>query len=180
MANLNWKYKLVPKLLNAAEIKLAREYCIEKHITNDSEFDEFQNNCADTGFYKDPLMQVFSKNKKKIIEKHTNLKLYSTHTYWRCYTYGSDLRKHKDRKSCEISVTIAIGSDGKYEWPIYMDGAKVNLKPGDGVIYQGCEVEHWREPYEGDYHIQTFLHYVDVNGEYSNHKGDAINENLAK
>ena len=59
-------------------------------------------------------------------------------------------------------------------------GKKINLKPGDGVIYQGCEVEHWREPYEGDYHAQVFLHYVDANGKYADHKGDAINENFAK
>jgi hypothetical protein len=61
-----------------------------------------------------------------------------------------------------------------------MDGKKVNLKPGDGVIYRGCEIEHWREAYEGDYHIQAFLHYVDANGKYANYKGDNINENIAK
>ena len=44
-----------------------------------------------------------------------------------------------------------------------MDGKAINLKPGDAVIYKGCDVKHWREPYEGDYHIQTF-HYVDANG----------------
>ena len=33
---------------------------------------------------------------------------------------------------------------------------KLSLKPGDGVIYQGCG-EDWREPYEGDYHMQTYI-----------------------
>ena len=180
MATLNWKYKIIPKLLNATEVKLAHEYCIERHINNSSDFDELQNNCADTFSYKDPLMQVFLKDKKKILEKNTNLQLHEGYTYWRCYTYGSELKKHKDRRSCEISVTLFIGSDGKHEWPIYMGGKKINLKPGDGVIYKGCEVEHWREPYEGDYHAQVFLHYVDANGKYADHKGDAINENFAK
>ena len=179
MADLNWKYKIIPKLLNKSEVKLTHEYCKQKHINNTDTFDEFQN-CAATGFYKDPLMEVFLKDKKKILEKCVNLKLLETYSFWRCYTYASELIKHKDRKSCEISVTIAIGSDGKHEWPIYMDGKAINLKPGDAVIYKGCDVKHWREPYEGDYHIQTFLHYVDANGKYVNHKGDAINENFTK
>ena len=180
MANLNWKYKVIPKLLNATEIKLAHEYCKERHIKNTDNFDEVQNNCGDTKFYKDSLMQVFLKSKKKILEKNINLKLHETYTFWRCYTYGADLKKHKDRPSCEISVTVFIGSDGEHEWPIYMDGKKVNLTPGDGVIYRGCDIEHWRNPYEGDYHIQTFLHYVDANGKYANFKGDNKNENIAK
>tara|TARA_Y100001938_G_scaffold150354_1_gene240896 strand:- start:313 stop:855 length:543 start_codon:yes stop_codon:yes gene_type:complete len=180
MANLNWKYKIIPKLLNATEIKLAHEYCKERHIKNTDNFDEVQNNCGDTKFYKDSLMQVFLKSKKKILEKNINLKLHETYTFWRCYTYGADLKKHKDRPSCEISVTVFIGSDGEHEWPIYMDGKKVNLTPGDGVIYRGCDIEHWREPYEGDYHMQVFLHYVDANGKYANHKGDVINENFTE
>mgnify|MGYP003114106945 FL=1 len=180
MANLNWKYIVIPKLLNSTEVKLAHEYCKERHIKNTDNFDEKQNNCGDTYFYKDPLIQTFLKNKKKILEKNVNLKLHETYTFWRCYTYGADLKKHKDRPSCEISVTVFIGSDGEHEWPIYMDGKKVNLKVGDGVIYRGCDIEHWREPYKGDYHIQAFLHYVDANGKYANHKGDAINENFTK
>ena len=53
MADLNWKYKIIPKLFNKAELKLAHEYCKEKHLTNTSCFDEMQNNCGDTYFYKD-------------------------------------------------------------------------------------------------------------------------------
>ena len=180
MADLNWKYKIIPKLLNDVELKLAHEYCKEKHITNTNNFDEVQNNCGDTFFYKDPLMQIFLKDKKKVLEKNTGLKLHETYAFWRCYTYGAELKKHKDRPSCEISVTLFIGSDGEHEWPIYMGGKKGNLKPGDGVIYRGCDVEHWRKPYKGDYHIQTFLHYVDANGKHAAHKGDMINENITK
>jgi hypothetical protein len=45
-----------------------------------------------------------------------------------------------------------------------MDGAEINMEPGDAAIYLGCEVEHWREEFKGDWHAQTFLHYVDKNG----------------
>jgi hypothetical protein len=36
---------------------------------------------------------------------------------------------------------------------------KVNLKPGDMLLYSGCDLEHWREPFEGRDCAQVFLHY---------------------
>jgi hypothetical protein len=64
-----------------------------------------------------------------------------------------------------------IGSDGT-EWPIYMDGKAYNLTPGQAMIYLGCELEHWREPFTGDWHAQTFIHYVDANGPNAEFKFD--------
>ena len=48
-------------------------------------------------------------------------------------------------------------------------GKMIPMEPGDGVIYRGCEVEHWREAFnapEGAWQTQVFLHYVDKNGPY--------------
>jgi len=42
-----------------------------------------------------------------------------------------------------------------------MAGIKVDLKPGDMLIYQGCEVEHWRDAFPGKDCGQVFLHYND-------------------
>ena len=89
------------------------------------------------------------------------------------------MARHKDRYSCEFSTTMNLGGD---EWPIYLEedpkhgfkkkkepyvhgntsGKKIILKPGDMLIYSGCEMEHWREPFKGEYHTQVFLHYNDV------------------
>ena len=51
-------------------------------------------------------------------------------------------------------------------------GKKLNLEPGDAAIYLGCEVEHWREEFKGDYQFQTFLHYVDAEGKNKEHYMD--------
>ena len=37
---------------------------------------------------------------------------------------------------------------------------KVVLKPGDLAIYKGCELNHWREAFEGEHCAQVFLHYA--------------------
>jgi len=112
------------------------------------------------------------------MEKATGLKLYPAYTYARIYKKGDELKRHKDRFSCEISTTMNLGGD---KWPIYLSpnenvgipdgkkittkskakGIKVNLKPGDMLVYRGCELEHWREKFKGNECIQVFLHYND-------------------
>jgi hypothetical protein len=98
------------------------------------------------------------------MEKATGLKLYPAYTYARIYKKGDVLKRHKDRFSCEISTTMNLGGD---DWPIYLEpsgevgkkGIKVDLKPGDMLVYSGCELEHWREKFKGKECIQVFLHY---------------------
>jgi hypothetical protein len=167
----DFKYKKVENFLSQDEIDLIRKYCISKHIRNFDSFDCRQNNNGDTYFYKDPLMQSLLAKKLPLMEKETGLKLFPTYSFFRLYTLLSDLKKHSDRPSCEVSVTVMLGSDGT-QWPIYMDGKPVDLNPGDACIYLGCELEHWREPFEGDWHLQTFLHYVDQNGPHTAYKYD--------
>ena len=38
--------------------------------------------------------------------------------------------------------------------------AKVEMLEGDGCIYAGTEVEHWREQFRVDGYIQLFLHFI--------------------
>jgi hypothetical protein len=114
--------------------------------------------------YSDIVMETLLEQVKPIMEKHTGLKLYETYSYARIYKNGDVLARHKDRPSCEISTTLNLGGD---PWPIYLDptgkteqaGIKINLKPGDMLIYSGCELEHWREEFKGQDCGQVFLHY---------------------
>jgi hypothetical protein len=158
----DFKYKLIKNFLTQEEVKLLTDYCRIKHRLNFNSFDDHNNN-NDTYFYGDPLMESLMVNKLKFMEKETGLELLPTYAFWRMYSMFADLKKHKDRESCEISVTVMIGSDGN-KWPIFMEGTEINMEPGDAAVYLGCEVEHWREEFKGDWHAQTFLHYVDKNG----------------
>ena len=114
--------------------------------------------------YADLVMETLLQKVQPIMEKHTALKLCPTYSYARIYKKGDVLARHKDRYSCEISTTLNLGGD---DWPIYLDptgkkgqaGIKVNLKPGDMLIYSGCDLEHWREEFTGKDCAQVFLHY---------------------
>ena len=49
-------------------------------------------------------------------------------------------KKHKDRQSCEINITTMIDGDTNFSWPIYIDGAEINLNIGDAAVYLGCDL----------------------------------------
>jgi len=167
MIGKNFKYKLVKNFLTQEEINLTNKYFRIKHRLNFNSFDDKQliSSTCDSYWYGDYLTESFLLNKLKKMEQETGLELNPTYSFARVYTYLATLDKHKDRPECEISVTVMVGSSGE-EWPIYIDGKEFNLKPGDAAIYLGCEVEHWREEFKGDWHTQFFLHYVNKNGPY--------------
>ena len=122
--------------------------------------------------YGDTFMETLMMKVLPVMEKHTELKLLPTYTYTRAYKKGDILHRHKDRPSCQISTTLHLGGN---EWPIYLDptggdnvptGERVDLKVGDMLVYSGCELEHWREAFEGNVCVQTFLHYNDADGRF--------------
>jgi len=125
-------------------------------------------------------------------------KLYTTYFYDRFYFPGQELERHRDRESCEISFTLHVGTnlpDNLKDWPIlvesphyvesieefktghreYKNHSSI-LNPGDGMLYKGCDCDHWRDPmpsprrrkrdillmkkYPEYYYHQIFFHYV--------------------
>lgn len=97
-------------------------------------------------------------------------RLRPSYTYCRVYLKGAVLEPHKDRPSCEYSVTLNLSQT--HPWPIYMGKRGIIQKPGDAVIYKGCEIEHSRKEFTGDEYVQVFLHYVDADGPYKDHVYD--------
>ena len=138
--------------------------------------------------YANTAMETLMLKCQPLMEKTTGLKLTPAYTYSRIYKKGDVLKRHKDRFSCEISTTMNLGGD---DWPIYLEpdsskggvkqgvgyvsentkGVRVDLKPGDMLVYSGCELEHWREKFKGKECIQVFLH-------YNNRKTPGAKENM--
>ena len=141
--------------------------------------------------YADPVMVTLLMKVLPVMKEQTGLDLIPTYSYTRVYTKGSILWRHKDRPSCEISTTLNLGGD---MWPIYIDptgqdniiksqytnkgeecivkkgahsGNRVDLEPGDMLVYSGCELEHWRNEFTGDMCAQVFLHYNHKNGPFA-------------
>ena len=151
--------------------------------------------------YWHPQYRKIHSEIRLILEQAIGRKLYNTYYYDRFYFPGQPLIKHTDRPSCEISVTIHIGTNIKESWPIWIktpdtfedktmktlitsgENRSVHLEAGDGMIYKGCERPHWRDPMPGLleskinkneslYYHQIFFHYVLQDGIRAHHAWD--------
>lgn len=144
--------------------------------------------------YSDTLMETIMYFLHPKLEKILGLDLCPTYTYYRVYRPGQELKRHKDRPSCEISTTICLGynylgTEEDYSWGMFVDkdsykidigengeffsnnqsGKMIKQAPGDGIAYRGCEIEHWREPFnagDGSYQVQLFCHFINKDGPY--------------
>lgn len=111
-----------------------------------------------------------------VLSNTLNCELYPTYSYLRIYLNGAVLAKHVDRFSCEVSATIPIEYEGPGIWPLCVqigsNVKKIELEPGDALIYKGIQIPHWREAFAGRRQVQVFLHYVKKDGLYSEFKFD--------
>ena len=198
------KYQVIKKAVNYDLANFIFNYFLLKR---DAVAWMYQNNIThDTGMYgtwsdsqipntyshyADPVMETLLMKVLPVMQQETGLNLIPTYSYARLYKNGDELKRHKDRPSCEISTTINLGGD---PWPIFIDstgtdnvidelknihkpnapkGTKVLLEVGDMLVYTGCDLEHWREPFDGNICGQVFLHYNHVDGPFAeNNKFD--------
>ena len=116
--------------------------------------------------YSDMFMETLMMKVLPIMQERTEMTLVPCYTYARIYKKGDILKRHKDRPSCEISTTLHLGGE---PWTIFLDptganyvvdeykqihkpnapkGIPLTLEVGDMLVYSGCFLEHWREPFE--------------------------------
>ena len=170
--------------------KTRAQYNYEGNINEYSVHTEAQVPGSTARYYYPPYNKVHQLIKKRI-EESIGSELYKTYYYDRFYYPGHDLKIHLDRPACEISITVQIGTNLKDKFPIYIKGVDgnvsgVDLEPGDGMIYKGCERPHWRLSMPGVkrnkirklfgmkelYYHQVFFHYVLANGHRSHFADD--------
>lgn len=144
----------------------------------DGTFDDLQ--CPGAySHYGDAMMDSMLMAHGRTFEQVTGLQLAPAYSYYRMYQQGAVLKPHLDRPTCEISATVCLDWDDSNcatlcePWPIYIkhphsEPIRIELRQGDAMIYRGCEVEHWREPFHGVHAAQLFYHYTDVNGDQFN------------
>ena len=135
--------------------------------------------------YGDGVLDTLLMKVLPVMRKLTGLSLIPCYSYVRLYKTGDELVRHRDRKSCEVSYTLFLGGD---PWEFFLDptgksgvktainphaailkkkpnkGLSVLLKPGDMLVYRGCELDHWRKPFKGALHAAAFGHYNDSDG----------------
>lgn len=168
-------YFVIPNFIDSQKAKeLAAQfktYCEENNVGND----EQAPNSMVCYNYK-PFLEILC-DKTSEINLGLGEPVLPTYVYSRVYKNDSVLTPHVDRHACEISITVHL--DGDSTWPIWIktpndEHRSVMLYSGDAMVYLGCQAEHWREKYEGEWYAQMFLHYVRSNGDNASHYFDRM------
>jgi len=168
--NLLYSYTL--KKINRNFYKLKNNPELYSNIY-DMTFGDKRSGFNSLNFYGDEFCETILEALHPKMEEFTGLELLPEYGFLRLYQKDDVLPYHNDRPSCEISTTLCVGYNGKNNWPIWLENKKmekisVNLEPGDMLVYKGCDLYHWRDKYDGENHLQAFLHYNDKNGKYNN------------
>ena len=160
-------FVVIPKFITVGEAQnLFSTYKSCELINNIGDIDV--PNASHTIYNFRPFLELLCAKNMEVSNLFGEM-VFPTYTYSRIYKHGSTLKKHTDRSACEISFSVHL--QGDKEWPIYMEkptgeAVGVVLRPGDAVVYLGCNTPHWRDAYDGEEYGQVFLHYVLSNGKH--------------
>ena len=169
-------------------------YCVLK-FSNKNKFEIDSQTNSLIAEYSDYLMETIMQASVPVIEQNVGKKLWPTYSYLRIYDKDSDLPVHVDRPSCEYTVALCLGADpinvpyeifvgeeddssdykyydDKKEYKRYRIDHKFAMLTNNAVIFKGMNKIHWREMCKHDHFITVFLHYVDQEGQYKEHKLD--------
>jgi hypothetical protein len=166
-------YVRVPKMLSVEMQQLVRGYMdlsqrSGRMVVSDNEViaGQFEQ-------YGAMLSETLLCTLRPQIESIVQDALSPSYSFWRIYERGAVLHEHVDRAACEVGVSIAIASEPeRCSWPLWVRGKDdraraIQQRSGDGLVYLGTRVPHWREPFGGDVQYQMFLHYVRRNGAHA-------------
>lgn len=169
------RYAVVPGLISLYETQELRAHLENTHAQGQMTTDTLVPRAP--CLYGDKRTEELLRQMGPKLEFYTGLQLYPTYSYARIYKQGDQLKPHRDRAACEISISLNLGQEPDEPWPLFLADNDyhmfaAHLRPGDAVIYRGVELLHWRQPYTGKRMSQIFLHYVDRNGPNAHRKFD--------
>jgi hypothetical protein len=160
------KYLLLRSLLNPQQTSVLYRHALDLVCAGRMRSDPL---VPDTpALYAEPRMERLLLALQTQIEATTGLGLYPTYSYLRVYKHGDVLARHRDRASCEITLSLTLGYAADAPWPLWIEApdgiASIQMQSGDALLYRGTECPHWREAFSGEHAAQVFLNYVDRNG----------------
>jgi hypothetical protein len=102
--------------------------------------------------HDEPLLAFLGSQLAAVVSQVTRQRAPSTFSFLRVYDPGAVLERHRDRPVCRWNIDLVAGGEPPPErrtaWPLWIDGRRgrraVRLGLGDGLLYRGTELSHWR------------------------------------
>jgi hypothetical protein len=121
------------------------------------------------GLYGDSMARFFQHQLKAVVEWVVGEQVVPSYVYVAYYQPGATLECHTDREQCQF--TLAVLADfspepvGPSPWPLWFSTPRGDIPLaqaiGDGVVFRGRELPHWRDALEaGQTSTSLLLHYV--------------------
>jgi hypothetical protein len=121
------------------------------------------------GWHNEPVTRFFHHQFATIVSRIAGTAVRPSYCYASVYREGASLRPHLDREQCAYTLTLWIsrraGGGDAPPWPLWFrtDAGRAGVAPaaGDGVLFRGDELPHWREqPPPGGEGATLLFHYV--------------------
>jgi len=182
------KYVVLRELLPEAQMKAMRQFYRQYTQTGFMPVGDPQ---VRRRFYQhnEPLAAFFHRNFAGLMSLIIGEEVIPSYVYAASYLENADLKPHVDRVQCEFSISFQVDYTPEPEnhlspWGLFMtplddddrgyfsedfpakseaedQNTAVYLASGDGLVYKGCELIHYRYPLSaGHRSTSLFFHYV--------------------
>jgi hypothetical protein len=102
--------------------------------------------------HDEPLLVFLGSQLAAVVRQVTRERAPSTFAFLRVYDAGAVLVPHRDRPACRWNIDLVVGGEPAPEartaWPLWIAARPgrraVRLGLGDGVLYRGTDLTHWR------------------------------------
>lgn len=121
--------------------------------------------------HNERLAQYYHQQLSGLIAKITCQSIKPSYSYFAAYRRGAVLPKHVDRPQCKFTISLLLDYASNelddHDWPLYIEKpatreqTAINLRLGDGVLFSGCELPHYRHALRAEHSMSLFLHYVE-------------------
>jgi hypothetical protein len=102
--------------------------------------------------HDEPLLAFLGSQLAAVVRQVTRQPAPSTFSFLRVYDAGAVLERHRDHPVCRWNIDLVVGGEPppvrRSAWPLWIAARPgrraVRLGLGDGVLYCGAHVTHWR------------------------------------
>jgi hypothetical protein len=163
------RYAILREIIPAAQRDMLRDYV--RQIVARGYFPVLDDGQVElrASLHNEPTIASIHNGLAGLLTRIIGEKMLASYCFLGCYEAGAVLERHTDRPQCAYNLSIVFDMYSPDEepdpWPIYVeiDGepVAVNLNIGDGLMYPGTELFHWRNALPANQRaIICFFHFV--------------------
>ena len=120
------------------------------------------------GWHNEIVSRYFHHQLTDTVSRAAGEPVRPSYTYLSAYRPGAVLKPHVDRKQCVFTLSVLIERTPnplRERWPLWLQTHHGNVSvtqiSGDGVLFRGCDLLHWRDrPPPGHASTTLIFHYV--------------------